>query len=564
MKKFMCVVLSLLLLVSAVPTLTLAEGVAPETYSVFLDYYEDVVSIYSDADLGDALIIISAYNGNQLVDIELIPYIIYRGEDTVRPSYFSPERGNTVKVSVWDSAENMNELCDPYATTYTRTHLDSNYAVIVAAGMVGGANFGYQVKMFTDKGVMEIRYLADKLKMPSYTTQQVIVTKTDEEAYAIISAMECPIVVSYKLNTAGEITTLALPSEAPFTDLNAAMSSALIKNAEDEFVEVKGEDRETKSVMVGSTTFLMDDATKFIVLDAAAVASNTITVDDFAIYSAEDFTQDQSFENVVVYDSDEDRYASLIFSIDEDIALDSDDLGLVMTKTVTSLNNAEGDSTHRIAGNNAQGAVTYVADPDALSSYTQPKAGELFIPVSFTADDEINKNILVTEITYADSEIAKIALTEEFKNRFLNAKHNSYENYYFGKVNYKKGSIIYFTNELVKKDGGFLAPDYDSAIIVSSTTQVMVYDQTKASKYRVSIESPSYMSFLTKIVDGEYPISDDRVKSYYVLAREYNGVIVDLVYYVFADENLAFEPVKTASLPAVIVEATEPTVQTTE
>ncbi|MDD4689705.1 MAG: hypothetical protein PHE51_08185, partial [Eubacteriales bacterium] len=442
---------------------------------------------------------------------------------------------------------------------------NSNYAVIVKTGKIGGADESYQVKMFTAEGVMETRNLADKVKMPAYipvekdgvtTKEEVISTKTDVEVNTILNVNAGPIVVSYKLNTAGEVTTLALASEALFTDRVAVKSSALIKNAEAATSEVKGENREIKSVKVGSTTFLMDDATKFIVLDSAAVTRNDLKVDDFAIYTAEDFTLDQSFDNVVVYDSDEDRYASLIISIDSDITLDSDDLGLAMTKTITELNNAEGDATHRIVGNNAQGAVTYVADPDASSSYTQPQAGELFIPVSFTADNEINKNILVTDITYtAASEIASIALTQDFKNKFLKPDANSDTTYYFGKVDYKKGNTIYFTNELVKDSNGFLAPETDSAIVVGSTTKVMVYDQTKASKYRVSLESPSYMSFSPRMVDGEYPISVDKVKSYYVFAREYNGVIVDVVYYVFADANLAFEPVKPASLPAVIVEA---------
>ncbi len=419
---------------------------------------------------------------------------------------------------------------------------NSNYAVIVNSAPTAGVDQAYQVKMFTSEGVLEVRDLASKVKMPEFdkATKRTTTSSYDDDVAFAKIPVALPAVCSYKLNSAGEISTLSFAKDADVKATTEAIkSAALVKNNNDEAGEIEAEGKEIKRIDAGST-FYMDEDTKIIGMESG-VTPATAKLDNFELYTVDDLTADQKFDTgkISVFDVDANNYASLVFIYAADVSLTSDAINVIMVKTATDINNADGDATQKINGFNNAGAVSAIIDDEA--SYTL-NAGEVFFPKSANTAGDIKKLIKVTEASYDRSgNVTGFALTSAFKTAYLDMIGNDSDStFYFGKVDYKQKNTIYFTN-ILDEVGGALTTKANESIVIPNNVPVMVYDQSKTPSYRVSYESAGYMSYATRIDDttGKYPISDSNIKSYYVLVREYNGKITDVVYYCFTTDVAA-------------------------
>ena len=423
---------------------------------------------------------------------------------------------------------------------------NSNYAVILNTAPTSGVEKAYQVKMFTSEGVIEVRNLAAKVKIPSYDG-----TKTEAKSWDDVDAFGkipgAPAVCSYKTNAAGEISSLSFASKEEKPTTASAKSAALVANelnvAKGEF---EAEGKEIKRVKADKTYYL-DADTKIIAMESGATPA-TAKADNFAIYTADEFTADQTFDFVSVYDVDTNNYASLVFIYAGDIALSSDAINVVMVKAVNDVNNAEGDETIKISGYNNAGAVSAVVD--AEQTYTL-EAGEVFFPKSANSNGEIKKLIQVTK-----NNAGVFGLTSDFVTAYKSMIANDSDStFYFGKVDYKQKNTIYFQNVL---DENNIGTAVEESIIIPNSAAVMVYDASRASSNKVSFETAGYMSYATKLNDaGKYPISNEDIKSYYVLVREYNGAITDVVYYCYTtDANATFPTISGGSVgtSSVVVE----------
>jgi len=435
---------------------------------------------------------------------------------------------------------------------------NSQYAVIVNKAPTAGVDTAYQVKMFTSEGALEVRDLAAKVKMPVYdyvdtnndtkpdTYMTVTTSYDDDAAYAKIPA--APAVCSYKLNSAGEVSSLSFASTTYKATAATAKSAALVANSIDAANgEIEAEGKEIKRVDAGSK-YYMDEDTKILAVETMADYS-TAKLDNFELYTVDELTTDQKFASISVYDVDTNNYASLVVIKDADVSLSSDAINVVMVKTVNDVNNTEGDATVKISGYNNAGAVSAIVDDETVVSLD---AGEVFFPKSANANGEIKKLIKVTE-KKADG---TFGLTAAFKTAYeAMIADDSDSTFYFGKVDYKQKNTIYFTNILDEQNNA-LATKAGESIVIPNSAAVMVYDASRASTNKVSYETAGYMSYSTKAnADGSYNISNEDIKSYYILVREYNGAITDVVYYCYTtDAATPTLPSASVSTSNVVVE----------
>ncbi len=409
----------------------------------------------------------------------------------------------------------------------------SNYAVIVNAATTAGVETAYQVKMFTSEGVLEVRDLADKVKMPAYNSSTKVTTSPSVEDNVAFDALgtSFPVVVAYKLNSAGEISSLSIAADETINaDEKNVKSAALIMNNFAAEGEIEAEGKEIIRVDAGKK-YNFDEDTKVIAMESN-VDPAFAKIDNFEVYTIEDLTADQKFKNISVYDVDMNNYASLVFIYATDISLSSDAINVVMVKTATDINNTDGDATQKINGYNNAGAVSAVIDDETTADLA---AGEVFFPKSANANGEVKKFIKVTEWNNGE-----IELTDAFINAYATMiDDDSDSTFYFGKVDYKQKNTIYFNNILDEDNYG---AETAESLVIPNNVAAMVYDASKLSSYRVSYESAGYMSYASKIDEetGKYPISDSDIGSYFVLVREYNGKIVDVVYYCFTTDVDAF------------------------
>ncbi len=205
-----------------------------------------------------------------------------------------------------------------------------------------------------------------------------------------------------------------------------------------------------------------------------------------------------------------------------------DTTDVIMTKTATEANNADGDATIRIYGYNKDGETNKLFD-DRLAVNLQP--GEVFFPKTLDANGDVTKYVKMLE-----NKNGVFSPSTAFVYAYRDmCDVGDDSTYYFGKVDYKMGNTIYFENLLDDSAGSFAAK-YES-IVLPDAIKVMVYDQSKADGYKVSYEDADYMSYSSRVnADGSYPIAKPSIKSYYVLAREYKGKIVDVVYYCYTTD----------------------------
>lgn len=450
------------------------------------------------------------------------------GEYYIDGEVYDIDPASTLNIALGDTGTFYLDANGNIVAFNLESSKNNNYAVIVKKAIAGDIDSSYQVKMFTSAGSLEVRDLADKVRNPQYDGSKTSTSSLDNDvAYANIPTL--PAVCSYSLNSAGEINSLSFATDtyrpsAP----GAAKSSALVANSLNYANgEVEAERMDVKRVDAG-TKYFMDENTKIIALDSTANL-DSVVIDDFELYTADSFTADQKFDRVSVYDANTSNYAGFVFLYDDEISLSSDAVDLAMVKSVNDVNNAEGDPTAKITAINRDGATSNVIDAD-YNDYSLT-AGEVYYAKSANANGELKKLVKVTE---RDGNVFKLNsdfVDTEYANMVAN---DSDSTFYYGKVINKSKTTIEFENLL---DNNEL-----EAIQIPNATQVMVYDQSRSTSNRVTSATASYMTFETRPYDYDdngdpmYRPSADGIECYYVLIREYNGQILDVVYYCYTTD----------------------------
>ncbi len=196
-----------------------------------------------------------------------------------------------------------------------------NYGVIVDKNANNGMYEYYQIRMFNSEGNLKAETFALKVKVhryDSYSGATYTQVYRDYEVYDMIGDT-FPVVCSYRLNGDEEISDISIATEngVNVTE-NSSKSSAIVQNNTTGSGKIKVDKVATK-VDVGRQ-YNIDNNTKIIAMESTADTTN-LSVDNFALYTASDFSADQTFDKVSVYDVDENNCASLIFIYDEDITL---------------------------------------------------------------------------------------------------------------------------------------------------------------------------------------------------------------------------------------------------
>jgi len=447
---------------------------------------------------------------------------------------FTLESKSAASVSVYDADLDLNAgLVVIYDETFIKEDVgtdpdvpiqepESGYGVIIAKAPTSNIEPVYQVKMYTDKGEIYIGSFARKVRMYSYdganTTEDVYQA---EEVYSKIP--DAPAVCKYDINESGEIYKIALASENCYTPV---VSDALVTNVDGEKGKIDVTAGEPTKISVGSD-YYMDENTVIIALEKMS-NYGAASLDNFAIYTAENFEADQVFSSVSIYNASEDNCAALVFVVDTDISLAKSDNIVIMVKSINEVNNAVGDATAKISGYNNTGTESLILDPE---SYYPLVAGETITPYTYNAYGEVKKLVRITENLNGE-----FCLTSDFVNYYKRLlAGDSDSTFYYGKVNYKQKNTIYFENLLDEQNDSFVTKS--ESIVVPNSAAVMVYDASKASGNKVSYETAGYMSYAQRVnQDGTYDISNTDIKSYYILVRTERGIVKDVVYYCYTTD----------------------------
>jgi len=375
-----------------------------------------------------------------------------------------------------------------------------NYAYIINAEPVTGIDSKVEVKMFTYKGEVVTLKTASKFKV-----YDVVGTEYKDTQYTSSSMTPAQIdaldgkFVTFNVNSSGEISKIY-----KINTLNEGS-----KDKDELTLYDSGDDAtytdSTKALKLASKRAYISDKT--VIMHAPSDADAD---DDYETLVFEGDIN--AIDGVEVYDVDEDGYAGAIFITQAGIVDTSNGSTniAVVTKQSTG-KNSEGDTIAKYTV--LQNGETIVIDGEDDSVIDK---GTVIIP-SKNSKGELKS---YKEIAYVDGTTVEFGedyddvaeVTAEAKNDVV---------YYLGKATDIRNSILTVAGE-----------DYS----IPSNANVYVYDEYASTSNQYKVSDLDFINvFYKEKSDGKLYAEgtvDDEVEVY-VLLREYESKIVDVVIYMF-------------------------------
>ena len=386
-----------------------------------------------------------------------------------------------------------------------------NYGFVIADDVDTGLSKKYQVQIVGKDNSVTIFDLANKVKVGkygAYTVNGATVNKYDTVQYDAVDAYNDSIknyrgVVTYKLNSANEVSTICLADKTSTGDDKYDNLYEFVTNASATY------DADRDAFKVGSKYYYITDSTVIFNAGYEKVTSGTPSVfnDDTEVIANNSFEDGQSYIGAYIYDVDEndDTIGAMAF------------LDPTNTNTFGAANDYAFFITSAGETDDENGdTVTYVKGYRGLAEET------------LTSSD--------VTLTTAQGLVGALVYPTYNANGTIKALLTSYANSDNSKV------LVNGTLTAVDSDRDYITVA-GTEYKVKSDTNIYVYDKVKASSRKpYEVGSDIYFTQAKKTSDPDYTwgiYHDKDMKNCNVTAYVYlvDDDVVDLVYYINSYSN---------------------------
>ncbi|OQB15261.1 MAG: Surface layer protein precursor [Firmicutes bacterium ADurb.Bin193] len=393
------------------------------------------------------------------------------------------------------------------------TTAKSDYAFIIAAGEAGTLDKVTQIKMITFKGEVKTFEVASKVNV-SYTdgtTYEENEQVNDEDLlddtkpYALKDNSNNTIkqLVTFGLNSSGKINKLVFPNTL---ETGKADTDYLTLYKTDTSATY---DLDKKKFTIDGTSVYFDDLT--IILQAPG----TDDEDDYKIIPLSALVEDAAaWDNVSAYDVNSDKVASLIL-VESDVDLTSGATGIAMVISKSSKKNDSGVTVQKLTAIQNNKTVELLGDSNSI--FNSISTGDIIVP-QFNSKNEVN----------GFEVIASIDLDSEGK-----VTGNITEAPGFDDGVYVKGDNRYTFSKVIGKKGSRIELEIGEDLIIKGDVSIYAYIESgNGAANKAVIPALGYDVF--DIDDGVYyDASYDEIAPVYVLYREYDEELKEVVFFLF-------------------------------
>lgn len=371
-----------------------------------------------------------------------------------------------------------------HAATITRSN---NYAMVI--GVSEPTNFeNAKAKLLTkDAGIVTLE-VANKITIGYKGEKENNVKVID---YKEKLAKLRKTVITYKVNAAGQISAIEVPSVGEKSDEYFTMSN---QNAS---LNAYDEDRNSFKLNDGVKHYLSENTVVFYAYGEDA--------EDFEVVALNNLSDGDTLDRVDIYDIDEDKVmGAIVIKSAENFSPAANNATFVV-KTATTTDE-DGYDVCRVTGYVAGEEVTYICD-DAK----KPALGSLVVPV-YAANGDVETFKLVTDASIKDAEEGI------YGKKGTLAKYED-DGEYFSPINSSKNFIR-----------------LDDEYKVAANANVYVYDNTKTTRVKHVVDAGlDYVEFVVEkdtgatelYIDGEEAAAGTTVTAYLYFVED---DVVDVLY----------------------------------
>ena len=298
-------------------------------------------------------------------------------------------------------------------------------------------------------------------------------------------------IVTYKLNAAGQVSAVEVPSIDDQNEDYLCMNGA---------GDLEGYDEDAASFKFNNKKYYITEDTVIFYVPAAG------DEDDYEVVALNNLSDDQDLNGAIIFDADDDRYIGAIALTAENQITPTSNNATFVTK-ISETTDEDGYDVVRVTGYKGLEEVSYICDD------TDVELGSLVVPV-YKANGDVNYfNVVGADFNDIADDDVEIAYGE------LELYVEDGE--YLSPINTKRKFIVVDGDEY-KIDG---------------STNVYVYDATATTRNKHKVgESLGYVEFdVEDPTDDYYTLyinGDEKDASVYAFLYIYDGDVVDLVYYI--------------------------------
>ena len=425
---------------------------------------------------------------------------------TINGSIYTPDLSINNQLALGDKGTFYLDLFGNIAW-FEMYYPEPKYAYVCAVSYdTAGIDGRTEVKLYTSKGEFVIYKTASKVKLDDVFVPSSDLTLTTAP-YLTKGPVRQGQFITYDLNANNEINCINR-SIINFgrTDVKGVFSQ-YSSTPLSEYTASTG------TLTTGATTSKVYLTNKTVVM----VATGSMNEEDYELINVASIADEQVFANVQFFDVNENREVGVVL-INSPVTLSTAAVGMAAI-TGTSYGITENDDTINILKVLQNGVAASLNG--SVDFWANPSLGSAVIPV-LNSNKEIRAiEVLATPNTSTNT----VAFT---------AYGSSKVNYFYGKVIERRNSILSISN------------GNGTDIVIPATANVYMFDErSRTSSNRVTLGSVTSFNakiaialdvsngYATMVGDTIYESTGNQIASIYVIAREYDGIIKDVMLYIF-------------------------------
>jgi len=368
-----------------------------------------------------------------------------------------------------------------HSATITRSN---NYAYVIALQPATEMDNAKAKVLTKENGIVTVE-VANKVTV-TYQGEKETNVSTKSADFNDKAADFLNKIVTYKLNSAGQLSAVEIPS------VGEQNEDYLCENASGDLMDY---DVDGASFKLGGKKYYITESTVIFYVGAE-------DEDDYEVVALNNLSDGQDLEGAVIYDADDDRYVGAIILTEEQSIAPSVENATFVTK-ISDTTDEDGYDVVRVTGYKGLEEVSYICDE------TDINLGDLVVPV-YKANGDVNYFDVVdsTEVVDEDNDAEYVFGTLE---TYVEDEEE------LSPVNTKK-KFIYLDGEEYKIDGSVNIYVYDTTL-------------TTRNKYKVG-EGLGYVEFDVE-EDTVYVNGEEADVTVDVAMYIYDGDVVDLVYFIY-------------------------------
>jgi hypothetical protein len=395
-----------------------------------------------------------------------------------------------------------------------------NYAYILAVGSNGGViDSGAQIKLFTYAGEIVLLDTAQKVKVyyNDADGDYINVSVESEEFIELVEATnKDERFVTFGVNGQGKVNKISYPNKNESGNTNAKTFSQYATTGTSSEANYDGE---RARFSIGGKTVYVDDSS--IIMQAPQISNSSgyngaYVEDNYELISVSALKGDQEGWTLVsAYDVDNNRTAKVVL-VEGECDFASAENGVALVQQTSETKNARSDTVIKLTALQNGEITELIGTENATSVLEEVSLGDVIVP-TFNGANEIKD--IVTVATLASN------------------KHSVT----FDAASASQGKVMFTAGQVTERRSNRIsigAADF----IIPASANIYVYNE-RGSKPGTQVFEPDerYAAFsVSKLSNNtlEYFDADgERINPVQMLVREYDGDVVDVIFYLFRYDN---------------------------